>query len=48
MEEVFLVHVSQALQSLKKYVSDDVLGKELAPVLHDFKYILVEVFKDKV
>lgn len=48
VKEVLLVHVSQALQSLEKYVPNDVLGEELAPILHDLKHVLVEVLEYEV
>lgn len=48
VEVVLLVHVGEALESLKEYVSDDVLRKQFPAVLHDFENILVEVLEDEV
>ena len=45
MKVVLLMHVREALQSLEQDVADHVLRKQLPTILHNFKYVLIEVFE---
>ena len=48
MKIILLVHISQSLQSLEHNIANNVLRKQLPPILHDFKHVLIQVLKHKM
>ena len=45
---ILFVHVGQALECLKHDIADNMLREQLPTILHDLKYILIQVLKHKV